>query len=115
MATVIFALKIWRRYLYGVYNVIFTDHQSLCYFFIQTHMNMRQRRWLELVKDYEVKFCYHPGKSNVVADVLSRRKLYLMGVYSHYEGRHFKDLEDEGVYLLDHDYKMYLASLSYGP
>ena len=115
LAAIVFALKIWRHYLYSVYNVIFTDHQSLRYFFTQAHLNMRQRRWLELVKDYEVEFRYHPGKSNVVADALSRRKMYLMSAYSHYNEKHFKDLEDEGVYLLDHDYKMHLASLIYRP
>ncbi|KAA0062249.1 ty3-gypsy retrotransposon protein [Cucumis melo var. makuwa] len=73
LAVVVFALKIWRHYLYGVKIQIFTDHKSLKYFFNQKELNMRQRRWLELVKDYDCKILYYPGKANVVADVLSRK------------------------------------------
>ncbi|KAL4011859.1 hypothetical protein IC575_028923 [Cucumis melo] len=68
-----FALKIWRHYLYGEKIQIFTDHKSLKYFFTQKELNMRQRRWLELVKDYDCEILYHPGKANVVADALSRK------------------------------------------
>jgi len=73
LAAVIFALKIWRHYLYGVSCEIFTDHKSLKYIFTQKELNMRQRRWLELIKDYDVNIQYHPGKANVVADALSRK------------------------------------------
>ncbi|KAL0560424.1 hypothetical protein IC582_000829 [Cucumis melo] len=73
LAAVVFALKIWRHYLYGEKIQIFTDHKSLKYFFTQKELNMRQRRWLELVKDYDCKILYHPGKANVVADALSRK------------------------------------------
>ena len=73
LAAVVFALKIWRHYLYGVRCQIFTDHQSLKYFFTQKDLNMRQRRWLELVKDYDCEILYHPGKANRVADALSRK------------------------------------------
>ncbi|KAL5565172.1 hypothetical protein UlMin_028336 [Ulmus minor] len=73
LAAVVFALKIWRHYLYGVKCEIFTDHKSLKYFFTQKELNMRQRRWLELVKDYDCTINYHPGKANVVADALSRK------------------------------------------
>ncbi|TYJ98730.1 pol protein [Cucumis melo var. makuwa] len=73
LAAVIFALKIWRHYLYGEKIQIFTDHKSLKYFFTQNELNMRQRRWLELVKDYNCEILYHPGKANVVADALSRK------------------------------------------
>ena len=69
----VFALKIWRHYLYGVRCEIFTDHKSLKYIFTQKELNMRQRRWLELVKDYDCGIHYHPGKANVVADALSRK------------------------------------------
>ncbi|TYK03797.1 pol protein [Cucumis melo var. makuwa] len=70
---VVFALKIWRHYLYGENIQIFTDHKSPKYFFTQKELNMRQRRWLELVKDYDCEILYHPGKANVVADALSRK------------------------------------------
>ena len=73
LAAGVFALKIWRHYLYGVKCEIFTDHKSLKYFFTQKELNMRQRRWLELVKDYDCVIDYHPGKANSVADALSRK------------------------------------------
>ncbi|KAD4180535.1 hypothetical protein E3N88_29126 [Mikania micrantha] len=73
LAAVVFALKIWRHYLYGSKFMIFTDHKSLKYFFTQKELNMRQRRWLELLKDYDCEILYHPGKANVVADALSRK------------------------------------------
>ncbi|TYK23828.1 reverse transcriptase [Cucumis melo var. makuwa] len=73
LAAVVFALKVWRHYLYGEKIQIFTDHKSLKYFFTQKELNMRQRRWLELVKDYDCEILYHPGKANVVADALSRK------------------------------------------
>ncbi|KAA0060795.1 ty3-gypsy retrotransposon protein [Cucumis melo var. makuwa] len=73
LAAVVFALKIWRHYLYGEKIKIFTDHKSLKYFYTQKELNMRQRRWLELVKDYDCEILYHPGKANVVANALSRK------------------------------------------
>ena len=73
LAVVVFALKIWRRYLYGERCEIFTNHKSLKYFFTQKELNMRQWRWLELVKDYDCFVNYHPGKANVVDDALSRK------------------------------------------
>ena len=73
LATVVFALKIWRHYLYVERCEIYTDQKSLKYFFTQKELNMRQRRWLELVKDYDCAINYHPGKANVVADALSRK------------------------------------------
>ncbi|KAA0040547.1 pol protein [Cucumis melo var. makuwa] len=73
LVAVVFALKIWRHYLYGEKIQIYTDHKSLKYFFTQKELNMRQRRWLELVKDYDCEILYHPGKANVVADALSRK------------------------------------------
>jgi len=73
LAAVIFALKIWRHYLYGVSCEIFTDHKSLKYIFTQKELNMRQRRWLELMKDYDITIQYHPEKANMVADALSRK------------------------------------------
>ncbi|KAM3264521.1 hypothetical protein P3L10_001515 [Capsicum annuum] len=75
LAAVIFALKIWRHYLYGVHVDIYTDHKSLQYIFNQKDLNLRQGRWLELLKDYDVDILYHPGKANVVADALSRKAM----------------------------------------
>ena len=72
LAAVVFALKIWRHYLYGVHCRIFTDHKSLQYIFTQKELNLRQRRWLKLIKDYDCTIEYHLGKANVVADALSR-------------------------------------------
>ena len=73
LATVVFALKIWRHYFYGERCEIYTDHKSLKYFFTQKELNMRQQMWLELIKDYNFSINYHPSKANVVADALSRK------------------------------------------
>jgi ribonuclease HI len=73
LAAVIHALKIWRHHLMGTKCNIYTDHKSLKYIFTQADLKMRQRRWLELIKDYDLEVHYHPGKANVVADALSRK------------------------------------------
>ena len=73
MVAVVFALKIWRHYLYGVTCGIYTDHKSLKYIFHQKELNLRQKRWMELLKDYDCSILYHPGKANVVANALSRK------------------------------------------
>jgi hypothetical protein len=73
LAAVVHALKIWRHYLMGAHCNIYTDHKSLKYIITQADLNMRQRRWLELIKDYDLEVHYHPGKANVVADALSRK------------------------------------------
>ncbi|WVZ52480.1 LOW QUALITY PROTEIN: hypothetical protein U9M48_003534 [Paspalum notatum var. saurae] len=73
LLAVVHALKKWRHYLLGNTCHIYTDHKSLKYIFTQPEINMRQRRWLELMKDYDLDIHYHPGKSNVVADALSRK------------------------------------------
>ena len=78
LAAIVFALKIWRHYLYGEKCRIFTDHKSLKYLMSQKDLNLRQRRWLELIKDYELVIDYHPGKANVVADALSRKSLFAL-------------------------------------
>ncbi|GJU63967.1 putative reverse transcriptase domain-containing protein [Tanacetum coccineum] len=70
----LFALKIWRHYLYGTKCTVFTDHKSLQHILDQKELNMRQRRWLELLSDYDCEIRYHPGKANVVADALSRKE-----------------------------------------
>nr|ABA97778.2 retrotransposon protein, putative, Ty3-gypsy subclass [Oryza sativa Japonica Group] len=73
LAAVVHALKIWRHYLIGNRCEVYTDHKSLKYIFTQPDLNLRQRRWLELIKDYDMGIHYHPGKANVVADALSRK------------------------------------------
>jgi hypothetical protein len=73
LVAVVHALKIWRHYLLGNTCHLYTDHKSLKYLFTQSELNMRQRRWLELIKDYDLEIHYHPGKANVVADALSRK------------------------------------------
>ncbi|XP_057416627.1 uncharacterized protein LOC130711144 [Lotus japonicus] len=100
MAAVVFALKIWRHYLYGETCEIFTDHKSLKYIFQQRDLNLRQRRWMELLKDYDCTILYHPGKANVVADALSRKS---MGSLAHLAEvkrpivKEFQELVDSGV------------------
>ncbi|KAI5338648.1 hypothetical protein L3X38_017919 [Prunus dulcis] len=80
LAAVVFALKIWRHYLYGATCQIFTDHKSLKYLFTQKELNLRPRRWLELIKDYDCTIEHHPGRANVVADALSRKSSDEQGV-----------------------------------
>src|SRR5215216_2541243 len=79
LASVVHALKTWRHYLLGKRCEVFTDHKSFKYIFTQKEINMRQIRWLELIKDYDLSLQYHPGKANVVADALSR-KVFVNGL-----------------------------------
>ncbi|GJV06625.1 putative reverse transcriptase domain-containing protein [Tanacetum coccineum] len=74
LGSTVFALKLWRHYLYGTRCTVFTDHKSLQHILDQKELNMRQRRWLELLSDYDCDIRYHPGKANVVADALSRKE-----------------------------------------
>nr|GFC71597.1 putative reverse transcriptase domain-containing protein [Tanacetum cinerariifolium] len=74
LEAVVFALKIWRHYPYGTKCTVFTDHKSLQYILNQKELNIRQRRWLEMLSDYDCEIRYHPGKANVVADALSRKE-----------------------------------------
>ena len=71
LAAVVFALKLWRCYLYGEKFQVYSDHKSLKYIFTQKDLNLRQRRWVEYLEDYDFSLNYHPGKANVVADALS--------------------------------------------
>ena len=80
LTIMVFALKIWRHYLYGVHVDVFTDHKVLQYVFNQKDLNLRQRRWLELLKYYNMSLHYHPRKANVVADAL---RCMTMGSVSH--------------------------------
>ena len=72
----VFALKTWRHYLYGSQFQVFNDHKSLKYFFNQKELNIRQRQWMEYLKDYDFELLYHPGKAIVVVDALSRKRVH---------------------------------------
>nr|GEZ41894.1 putative reverse transcriptase domain-containing protein [Tanacetum cinerariifolium] len=74
LGAVVFALRLWRHYLYGTKCVVFTDHKSLQYILNQKELNLRQRRWIELLSDYDYEIRYHPEKANVVANALSRKE-----------------------------------------
>ena len=115
LTTVVFALKIWRHYLYGAPCGIFTDHKSLQYFFTQKELNLRQRRWLELIKAYDCTIEYHPGKANVIADALSRR---LKSSLSHMRSGYLPllvDLRALGVILETEDSGALLATFHVRP
>jgi hypothetical protein len=73
LGAIVYALKSWRHFLYGAKCELYTDHKSLKYFFTQKELNIQQRRWLELIKDYDLTINYAPGKANVVADAFSRK------------------------------------------
>lgn len=74
LAAVVFALKVWRAYLYGEKVQVFTDHKCLKYIFTQGELNLRQQRWMELLADYDLIIEYHPGNAKQVADALSQRR-----------------------------------------
>jgi hypothetical protein len=97
LAAVVFALKIWRHYLYGERCEIYTDHKSLKYLFTQKELNMRQRRWLELIKDYDCEINYHLGKANVVADALSRKSTVELAVIRISQPQLIKELTGMGL------------------
>ncbi|GJY30886.1 putative reverse transcriptase domain-containing protein [Tanacetum coccineum] len=99
----VFALKIWRHYLYGTKSVIYTDHKSLQYISDQKDLNMRQRRWIELLSDYECEIKYHPGKANVVADALSEASKDLKAPAEWLRGleTHFERQDDGGIYFFN--------------
>nr|GEV48780.1 hypothetical protein [Tanacetum cinerariifolium] len=114
LGAVMFALKIWRHYLYGTKSVIYIGHKSLEYIFDQKELNMRQRQWIELLSDYECEIKYHPGKENVVVDALSRkewlnpRRVRAMSITIHSglktkilkaQGEAFKDLKASAEWL----------------
>ena len=91
LAAVVFALKIWRHYLYGVHVDVFTDHKSLQYVFTQKELNLHQKRWLEFLKDCDKSVHYHPRKANVEAGALSRLS---MGSVAHVEDERKKLVKD---------------------
>ena len=100
LAAVVFALKIWRHYLYGEQFEVFSDHKNLKYIFMQRDLNMRQRKWMEFLEDYDFTFHYHPGKANVVADALSRKS---QGVLASIASQEWRMLEIVGQFRLQYD------------
>ncbi|KAA0039038.1 ty3-gypsy retrotransposon protein [Cucumis melo var. makuwa] len=114
LAAMVFALKILRHYLYGEKIQIFTDHKSLKYFFTQKELNMRQQRWLELVKDYDCEILYHPCKANVVADALSRKVSHSTTLITRQAPLH-RDLERAEIAVLVGAVIMQLAQLTVQP
>jgi hypothetical protein len=93
---VVMALRTWRHYLLGKVVHIFTDHKSLKYIFTQSNLNMRQRRWLELIKDYELEVHYHSGKVNIVVD--AQPTTYLPAVHLMGEESNTQVLSDLSLY-----------------
>ena len=115
LAAIMFALKIWRHYLYGETCEIFTDYKSLKYLFTQKELNLRQRRWLELVKDFDCSINYHPEKANVVADALSRKSSGCMAHLTTMQNHLVKDLRRCGIEVVTHGQADLLAHLIVQP
>ena len=91
LATIVYALKIWRHYLYGEQVKVFAYHKSMKYIFTQRDLNTRQHRWMKYLEDYD--FTYHPDKENVVADALSRKS---RGVLASIVSREWQMIETVG-------------------
>ena len=100
LAAVVFALKIWRHYLYGEQLEVYSYHKSLKYIFTQRDLNMRQRRWMEFLEDYDFTLHYHPSKENVVTDALSRK---LRGVLASIASQEWRMLETVGQFGLQYN------------
>jgi hypothetical protein len=112
LVAVVHALKSWRHYLMGNRCEIYTDHKSLKYIFSQKELNMRQRRWVELIKDYDLGIHYHPGKANVVANALSREPCSLNAMLKAEQPTLCEDFERFGLELVSPGF---LANLEVRP
>ena len=97
LAVVVYALKIWRHHLYGEEFEVYSDHKSLKYILTQRDLNMRQRRWMEFLEDYEFTLHCHPGKANVVADVLSRKSRGVLVSIASWEWRMLETMGQFGL------------------
>ena len=101
LATIVFALKIWRHYLYGEQFEVFSYHKSLKYIFTQRDLNMRQRRWKEYLEDYDFTLHYHPGKANVVANALSQKSRGVLASVASQEWRMLGVVGQFGLQYID--------------
>jgi hypothetical protein len=108
---VMFALKIWRHYLNGDRCEIYTDHQSLKYFLTQKELNMRQMRWLELIKDYDCKINYYPSKANIVANALSRKSTVELATFGISQPQLIKEFTGMRLEVVGERTPAYLVSL----
>ena len=100
LAAIVFALNIWHHYLYGEQIEVFSDHKSLKYIFTQRDLNMRQRKWMEYLEDYDFTLYYHLVKENVVADALSRKS---RGVLANVASREWQMLKVVGQFGLQYN------------
>ena len=100
LEVVVFALKIWHHYLYGEEFEAYSDHKSLKYVFTQRDLNMRQRRWMEFLEDYDFTLHYHPGKTNVVVDALSQKS---RGALASIASREWRILKTVGQFWLQYN------------
>ena len=102
LVAIIFSLKIWRHYLYGQSCEIYTNHKSLKYLYDQRELNLRQKRWLELLKDYDCTILYNLGKANVVTDALSKKSmgsLTHVSIHQRLSVREVRECLNDGVML----------------
>lgn len=112
LVAVVFTLKLWRDYLYGEKFEVFTDHKNLKYLFSQKDLNMRQRRWMEFLKDYDCMIQYHLGKANLVADALSRKGPVLMASLMSWEWELAEAFSQLTVDVMPKEMSIYVTSLT---
>jgi len=115
LAVVVFALKLWHHYLYGALCEVFTDQKSLKYIFTQKELNMRKRRWLELMKDYDLQIQYHLGKANTIVDTLSQKSMENLVCLLTKQGDILQDLQKMDVELVLYEMEGTLATISVHP
>ena len=97
LVAVVFALNIWRHYLYGEQFEVYSDNKSKKYIFTQQDLNTRQRGWMEFIEDYDFTLHYHPGKANVVADALSRKSTGALASIASWEWRMLETVGQFGL------------------
>ena len=111
LTAIIYALKLWRHYLYGEQFKIFMDHKGLKYIFSQKELNMRQRKWMEYLKEFDCTISYNPGKANMVADALSQKSSEIVASMMIKEWKMIKDFNHLTVSGAPKSISGYLASL----